>query len=140
MNRRFIENTRVTEPSPPRLRSSPQDGDVVVTREAESRVHYTVRQLPGTAQFSAAVRDEAVRLARGFGQKHEVDVWYSEAGAYRLLEACRRRTLSHRANNHLPEPVAPEDVTADHASGWLVITALAPTGATKQPVKSRGRR
>jgi hypothetical protein len=60
-------------------------------------VHYTVRQLPGIVQFSAAVRDEAVRLARGFGQKHAVDVWYSEAGTYRLLEAYRPRRSPHTA-------------------------------------------
>jgi hypothetical protein len=64
----------------------------VVTREAHSRVHYTVRQLPGLVQFSAGVRDEAVRLARSFGQKHGIDVWYSENGTYRLLEAYRPRT------------------------------------------------
>ena len=89
MPRRFIENTRVSEPSIPVDRSSPQDGDVLVTREAQSRVHYTVRQLPGMVQFSAAVREEAVRLGRGFAQKHTVDVWYCEAGTYRLLEAYR---------------------------------------------------
>ena len=73
-------------------RSFPQDGDVVVTREAHSRVHYTLRQVPGIVQFSADVRDEAVRLARMFGQKHAVDVWYGEAGTYRLLEAYRARS------------------------------------------------
>jgi hypothetical protein len=82
----------VSEPSSPAERSSPQDGDVVITREAHSRVHYTVRQLPGIVQFSAAVRDEAVRLARTFGQRHRIDVWYSEDGTYRLLEAYRPRT------------------------------------------------
>jgi hypothetical protein len=55
-------------------------------------VHYTVRQLPGVVQFSAAVRDEAMRLARSFGQRFTVDVWYCEAGTYRLLEAYRPRT------------------------------------------------
>ena len=84
-------DTRVsTSPSPDR--SSPQDGDVVVTREVESRVHYTVRQLPGIVQFSAGVRDAAVRLARSFAQRYAVDLWYSEAGTYRLLEAYRPRT------------------------------------------------
>ena len=77
-------------------RSSPQDGDVVVTREAESRVHYTVRQVPGIVQFSAGVRDAAVRLARSFAQQYAVDVWYSEAGTYRLLEAYRPRTSRSR--------------------------------------------
>ena len=84
-------DTRVsTSPSPDR--SSPQDGDVVVTREVESRVHYTVRQLPGIVQFSAGVRDAAVRLARSFAQQYAVDMWYSEAGRYRLLGAYRPRT------------------------------------------------
>jgi hypothetical protein len=81
-------------------RSSPQDGDVVVTREAHSRVHYTVRQLPGIVQFSAAARDDAVRLARSFGQKHGVDTWYSENGTYRLLEAYRARTSPRTAVRH----------------------------------------
>jgi hypothetical protein len=82
----------VNEPGTSPERFAPQDGDVVVTREAHSRVHYTVRQLPGIVQFSAAVRDEAVRLARSFGQKHHIDIWYCEDGTYRLLEAYRPRT------------------------------------------------
>jgi hypothetical protein len=64
---------------------------VLVTREAESRVHYTVRQLPGIVQFSAAVRDTAMQVARGFAQRYAVDVWYCEAGTYRRLEAYRPR-------------------------------------------------
>jgi hypothetical protein len=72
--------------------AGPHDGDVVVTRESRSEVRYSVRQHPGSAQFSAAVRDEAVRLARSFAQKHAVDVWYSENGTHRLLEVYRPRT------------------------------------------------
>jgi hypothetical protein len=82
----------VSERSTPSERSSPKDGDVVVARESHSRVHYTVRQLPGIVQFSAAVRDEAVKLARSFGRRYAVDVWYSDAGTHRLLEAYRPRT------------------------------------------------
>jgi hypothetical protein len=78
--------------STPLERSSPQDGDVVVSREVQSREHYTVRQLPGLVQFSTGVRDEAVRLAMAFAQKYAVDVWYSEVGTYRRLEAFRPRT------------------------------------------------
>ena len=85
-------DTPVSDSLTPAGRPSPQDGDVVVTRESHSRVHYTVRQLPGIVQFSAAVRDEAVRLARSFGQKHAIDVWYSDNGTYGLLEAYRPRT------------------------------------------------
>ena len=71
--------------------SAPQDGDVIVTRESRSAVRYTVRQHPGPVQFSATPRDEAVRIARSFAQKHVVDVWYSENGADRLLEVYRPR-------------------------------------------------
>jgi hypothetical protein len=72
--------------------SGPRDGDVLVTCEATSRVRFTIRQLPAVVQLSASSRDEAVRLARAFAQRHAVDVWYSEKGALRLLEAYRART------------------------------------------------
>jgi hypothetical protein len=87
----------VSEPSNVPEQQSPKDGDVVVTREAHSPVHYTVRQLPGIVQFSAAVRDEAVRLARRFAQQYHIDVWYREDGTYRLLEAYRPRTSPRAA-------------------------------------------
>jgi hypothetical protein len=90
----------VSEPSASSERSSPRDGDVVVTRETHSRTHYTVRQIPGLVGFSAAVRDEAVRLARSFAQEHRVDVWYSEDGTYRLLEAYRPRTSPRGPARH----------------------------------------
>jgi hypothetical protein len=73
--------------APGRLR--PQEGDVVVTRESRSVVRYTVRQLPGVEQFSGAVKDESIRLARSFAQRHGVDLWYGENGIYVLLEAYR---------------------------------------------------
>jgi hypothetical protein len=98
--RRFIGHTRVSEPSTPRDRLSPRDGDVVITREIHSRIHYTVRQLPGAVQFSAPLRNEAERLARSFGKKHAVDVWYSDAATYRLLETYRTRTSPHTAARH----------------------------------------
>ncbi len=87
--------THVSEPSSLCERSLPRDGDVLVTREAQSRVHYTVHQLPGMIQFSSAERDEAVRLARTFAQKYAVDVWYSDGMTHRLLEAYRPRTSAH---------------------------------------------
>ena len=69
-------------------RLSPQDGDVVVTRYAQSRACYTVRQLPGMVQFSTTVGEEAVRLATSFAKKHAVTAWYSDGGGtYRRLEA-----------------------------------------------------
>jgi hypothetical protein len=82
----------VSEPSALPERSSPQHGDVVVTSELQPRVHYTVRQLPGIVQFSAPVREDAIRLARSFGEKYTVDVWCSENGSYRLLAAYRPQT------------------------------------------------
>jgi hypothetical protein len=91
MAREFIQHTPAGEPTHVD-RLSPQNGDVVVTREAHSRVHYTVRQYPGIVQFSTGALDDAVRLARGFARRHAVDVWYSEAGASRLLETCRPRS------------------------------------------------
>lgn len=95
------------QPSTPTERLSPQDGDVVVTREAHSRVHYTVRQLPGIVQFSAAVREQAELLARGFGQKFKVDVWYRDGGTYRQLEA-------HRPQTSTRAPLRPmDDVGSD---------------------------
>jgi hypothetical protein len=97
MTQPFIGHTRVREPSTPSDRLSPQDGDVVITREIHSRIHYTVRQLPGAVQFSAPLRKEAERLARGFGKKHAVDVWYSDGRTYQLLEPYRSRTSPHTA-------------------------------------------
>ena len=75
--------------SPPTSRPLPRDGDVVVRREALSAMTYTVRQVPGDVQFHSSVRDEAVRLARDVARKATVDVWYSDFGTYRLLEAHR---------------------------------------------------
>jgi hypothetical protein len=70
-------------------RSQPRDGDIVVTRESKSGAAFTIRQVPGVVQFSAFVRDEAIRLARGFARENNVDLWYCEDGTYRLLEAYR---------------------------------------------------
>jgi hypothetical protein len=106
MSPRFHQDRPVIESSRPLGR--PQDGDVVVTREARSRVHYTVRQLPGMVQFSAAVRDEAVRLGLGFGQRHAVDVWYSEGGTYRLLEGYRPPTSARAAPRRTNDAASPD--------------------------------
>jgi hypothetical protein len=59
-------------------------------RASHSAISYTVCQLPSIKQqFGSSSREAAIRLARGFAQKHAVDLWYSDAGAYRLLEAYR---------------------------------------------------
>ena len=67
----------------------PGDGDVVVSLESGSPVNYAVRQLPGVIQLSASSRDEALRLARCFAQRHAVDLWYSEGPKNLLLERYR---------------------------------------------------
>lgn len=72
----------------------PQNGDIVVTREARPPVHYNVGKFPVAVQFSLSSRDEALHLAKGFAEKHGVDVWYSENGIGRLLETYRPRGAS----------------------------------------------
>lgn len=73
-------------------RSSPQDGDVVVTEDRRSAVQYTVSRFPGPAQFTASERPVAIASAREFAREYAVDLWYSAAETYRLLEAYRPRS------------------------------------------------
>lgn len=83
---------RVSGPSPIATDAGrPQDGDVIVSRGSGSELKYTVRQVPGVVQFHTSVRDDAIRLARSFAQKATVDLWYSDDGTHRLLEAHRRK-------------------------------------------------
>jgi hypothetical protein len=63
-----------------------QDGDVLITRETNSGGNYSVRQLPGRAQFTAATRDEAIRLARDFAVNQSVNLWSRDGDGYELLE------------------------------------------------------
>jgi hypothetical protein len=72
----------------------PRDGDVIVSRESRSGGEYSVRQVPGDVQFHALVRDEAIRLARGFAVKAAVDLWYADNGAHSLLAAYRKGSKS----------------------------------------------
>jgi hypothetical protein len=73
--------------------SAPRDGDVVVTRGSSATVPYTIGQVPGVVQFRASARDLAIRLARNCAQNTAVDLWYRDKGAYKLLDAYRRREL-----------------------------------------------
>ena len=41
--------------------------------------------------MSALTREEALELARSFGQTKAVDVWSAEDGSFRLLEIYRTR-------------------------------------------------
>lgn len=67
----------------------PQDGDVIVTRENRSPVRFTIGQLPASAQFSVATRNEAIRIARTYARKHLVDIWYDQGEHHRLVETYR---------------------------------------------------
>jgi hypothetical protein len=66
----------------------PRDQDIVVSRPAPSSEHY-IGQHPGEAQFTAASREEARRLARAFARRHDVDVWYREGETYHALDRFR---------------------------------------------------
>lgn len=78
----------------PVLTPRPRHGDVVITHDHRSPACFAVRQIPGVAQLSASTREDALRVARAFARKHGLDLWFSEEGTYRLLEAYRIRTLS----------------------------------------------
>jgi len=72
----------------------PRDGDVIVSRESGAGGKYTVRQVPGDPQLHASVRDEAIRLARGFAINAAVDLWYIDDGPQTLLGAYRKESKS----------------------------------------------
>ena len=72
----------------------PRDGDVIVSRESGAGGKYTLRQVPGDVQLHASVRDEAIRLARAFAVKAAVDLWSTDDGRHRLLEAHRKESNS----------------------------------------------
>ena len=72
----------------------PRDGDVIVDRDSGAGGKYTVRQVPGDVQLHSSVRDEAIRLARGFAIKAGVDLWYIDDGPQTLLETYRKGSTS----------------------------------------------
>lgn len=72
--------------------SHPRDGDIVIARESTPSVQYTIRQVPGIAQFGTSAQGEALQLALRYARVHAVDVWCRERGAYRLLERWRLPT------------------------------------------------
>jgi uncharacterized protein YcbX len=67
----------------PRLASSgPADGDVLVAPDDREPGRFTIAQVPGAAQVSAASQKAAVALARRFARRVAVDVWLTtDAGA-----------------------------------------------------------
>jgi hypothetical protein len=78
------------EPCPETTGPHPEDDDIVVCG-SHSAVRFTVRQLPGVAQFGTPSRDFAIAVARCHAQRAAVDIWYMEDGTYRLLERYRSR-------------------------------------------------
>jgi hypothetical protein len=56
---------------------------------SRSVIRFTVRQLPGVAQFGTPSPDFAITVARRHAQRAAVDIWYVEDGTYRLLETYR---------------------------------------------------
>jgi hypothetical protein len=85
-----MQPTRAPLSTAPRDTASPTplDGDIVVGRRPASAAH-TVGQHPGEPQFTAASREEALRLAISFARKHAVDVWARDGHAYRRLDTFR---------------------------------------------------
>ena len=93
MTSRSSRADRLRAPSPIASNAArPRDGDVIVSRESGAGGKYTVRQVPGNAQLHSSVRDEAIRLARGFAMKAAVDLWYIDDGSQRFLEAYRKES------------------------------------------------
>lgn len=75
------------------VRTTPREGDIVLARDSRSD-RFTLRRHPETAQLRTSSRQDAVRVAHSFAHRHAVDVWDSENGAYRLLEARRPMTAA----------------------------------------------
>jgi hypothetical protein len=90
MTSRSSRAARVSEPSRIADAARPRDGDVIVGRESGAGGKYTVRQVPGDVQLHSSVRDEVIRLARGFAIKAAVDLWYIDDGPQTLLKAYRK--------------------------------------------------
>lgn len=80
--------------------SRPQDGDIVIAHEMTPSVQYTIRQVPGIAQFGTSSQGESLQLARRYAREHAVDVWCREHGTFRLLERCRLGTRDQMPGFH----------------------------------------
>lgn len=95
MTTESCRTARVSGPSPIATDAAkPRDGDVIVSRVSGAGGKHSVRQVPGDVQLHVSVRDEAIRLARGFAIKAAVDLWYIDDGPETLLEAYRKESTS----------------------------------------------
>lgn len=75
--------------------AQPQDGDVVVTPDAETPGRFTVYQVPGTPSLRWDSRVKAVDMARGFARAHRVDVWFSGGATAERLHCHRAGSVQH---------------------------------------------
>jgi hypothetical protein len=58
------------------MRTSPEDGDVVVRQETrEGTVVYVLRTAPGSDQYLLPTREEAIAQAVMFAKRHGVRAW-----------------------------------------------------------------
>ena len=65
---------------------TPRSGDVILKPEvSDAGSSYTVRQVPGGPQVSCNSRQTAVTFARGFAQRHRVEMWEEQDGAFTRL-------------------------------------------------------
>jgi hypothetical protein len=69
------------------VRSSPENGDVVVRQETrEGTAVYVLRTAPGSDQYLLRTRDEAIAQAVTFAKRHGVRAWVKgERDDYVLL-------------------------------------------------------
>lgn len=81
-----------TSSAAPDTAAEPRPGDVIVGRDTDPEVRFSVRLHPGPVQFTTNAREDALRIAREFAEHQRVDLWQSEAGTCRRLERNRRPT------------------------------------------------
>jgi hypothetical protein len=67
---------------------TPRSDDVILKPEGSS---YTVRQVPGGPQVSCNSRQSAVTFATRFSQRHRVEMWEEQDGAYTRLTPTMHR-------------------------------------------------
>jgi hypothetical protein len=71
---------------------TPRSGDVILKREvSDAGSSYTVRQVPGGPQVSCNSRQSAVTFASRFAQRHRVEMWEEQDGAYTRLTPTMHR-------------------------------------------------
>lgn len=74
----------VSSPAAPAAGTAPRHGDVIVARDPDPTVGFSVRLHPGAVQFTTTAREDALRIARGFAAHQRVDLWFNEAGIHPL--------------------------------------------------------